>query len=535
MPKLISSSQPKLKQPSVPKDELQLDTASIVNKGMFTSFDASDVDDAGLTLAANAVVRYDRTSRRNGNVLYTPVRPTNNQVNHLAVYSQIDGTVNLIRIDSVGNVYSGTSSWTHITSGSPITADATTRFTSIVINNRFFFADDGNDPIQEIDLATNTYAQVGDAPQYKYIVGFGNRIVGAYYTGGPTSNAVLVGWSGDGNYGEWNPAVDLSAGSAPLVDTSESEADPLSGLFATDNRMILLRERSIWLATKQPSASQPFYFYMRIDKLGCDCPYSAVAVPDGVCFLSYRFKSVFLYHPEDAQPQRIGLPIELTLVQSIESLGAVFGAYDPINTEYNLSIKNSSGITRTWKYNFITQAWAYDDIPGVNCMTFIDFSSTSVSMDDLPGTMDSLPGTMDSLGTPSAAAPTRLLGLTSGDIWQESVTALDDNGTPFTTSIASKTFSYPSINEIVGELRLQLQPNVGLGTLQLYYSKNDGNSWTLLKTVTITAPMLTNPILAMAKRQVNTRRYMWKVETTNTKFDLNGYEVHTYPGGESKR
>src|SRR4051812_27976833 len=86
-----------------------------VNKGMITMIDPADIPPGALQLAKNATIRFDRTSRRPGSILLTPVQPDGNPVMRMAAIKQKDGTAYTLRFTPTAIHNRGISSWTALT------------------------------------------------------------------------------------------------------------------------------------------------------------------------------------------------------------------------------------------------------------------------------------------------------------------------------------------------------------------------------------------------------------------------------------
>lgn len=530
MPKFISQPVKPVSTARTNDMEMAKFVEARVNGGMVTSVDANDLPNNVLSFAKNAGVRFDRTSRRNGHRLFTPAKPNVNKILLLTIFDRNDGSVNFLRFTR-NSIHLGTANvWTNIPSAQPLTGLDIDRIYGTVMNDRFFFTN-GVDFIQELNLTTSSYAKLGNAPVYKYLTAFNNRIIGAH-RGGAGPNPVEVGWSGDLNFGEWNPLSDFTAGSQPLNDSPSDLADFITGLFSFSNTLVVMRQRSIWQATKQPSATAPFYFYNTEPGLGSDSPNTIAKIPHGVCFFDYRTGNIYVF-TVDGQIQAIGDPIIKTLLPQIEDPAQVTGSYNSINQEYSLTVTAaSSPITRIWTYNFRSKVWWYDEIEKVVTVSNLDYSNSSLSVDELIGVVDGLVGSVDSLVNKIRTA-SRFYGMIDGDILVEDKEAVTDAGVSFETCIDSKLFNIPTDDINLARWRFEIIPYT-MGEIQLYYSKN-GVDFTFAKTYTINIAQLKKPLLMIVNKHINTRKFMWRLCTSNVKFDIIDYEVHVYPGGRSTK
>src|SRR5690606_38652402 len=245
---------------------------SKVSMGMITSLDPEDIPNEAVIDAANIRVRYDKTSRRPGTNLLEPTKPDSNTILKLYNFKRNSGDQDFIRFTADGLYRRGASSWIPIVG--TLTGSVTDRYSVVTAFDKLVFSNNGVDNIQVVDISTDTFAPLGNAPRYKYITAFANRIIGAYYNETGTENPAQVGWSADQLITEWDPLTDISAGSGPLIESPGDLADFITGIQGFTNVLVITRERSIWLATKNPSASQPLNFFCAIPGIGCGCPHS---------------------------------------------------------------------------------------------------------------------------------------------------------------------------------------------------------------------------------------------------------------------
>src|SRR5690606_39597741 len=118
-----------------------------------------------------------------------------------------------------------------------------------------------------------------------------------------------------------------------------------------------------------------------------------------------------------------------------------------------------------------------------------------------------------------------------GDVDIEMLSALNDSGVTYTSSIESKTFILPVTALYVARVRYEVYCTLET-TFNLYYSKDGGNTWTLARTDTITS--LRKPIYIEWNRQVKTRRFNFKIESSNGAWDILQYEINVYQSGPTR-
>jgi hypothetical protein len=430
------------------------------------------------------------------------------------------------------------------------------RFSTAIAQNLFVFANNGVNFIQQLDVSAppGTFGRLGNAPRAKYLTGFYNRIIAANYTDPLVGTPATLGWSGDTNPTQWDPLVDPSAGISPLLESPGDYADFISGVFGFTNVLIVMRERSIWMATKQPIGTDPFFFSATVSGIGSNCPDSIVIIPNGLIWVDTITGSVWAYELGNA-PERIGLPIEKDLVKNITDPNLIFGSYSPANVEYTACIPIvGSRLVKCWTFNFRSKSWSYDEIEGV---TDIDDSLALprvISIDALLGTIDALTSSIDSLGSAAVISSTRLICIDDGPTIDELVGTINglvgsidnlstielnkedtntdtDNGVPYETIIASKDFNFPSLEYYVAEVKLEYIAYKS-GTLILEYSKDGGITWTTKKSIITTE--LGVPRYHRFVGQYKARRMRWRLRSLSGLYDVLEYEVHVFIGPESR-
>lgn len=503
-----------------------------VNGGMVTSIDAADIENNQFMDLKNVYVRYDRTSRRYGNVAFTPTSPDANKVLSITPYERFNGLVNVLRL-TPPTVYIGTTvAWSAV--AGTLAGGANDRFSVTLANDRAFFSNNGVDFIQEVNPTALTFARAGNAPRYKYLTSFNNRLVAANSVDATTPNPVQIGWSGDLNFTEWDAAVDLSAGSTPLIDSPTDYTDTIQGIFGFTDIALVLRSRSLWGMSKQPIATQPFNFFVIAPGIGCDSPYTAVSIRNGIAWFDYRSGNVYAYTIGMTEPTPIGVPVDKTILAQLNNVNTAYASYNTIDDEYTLCIpSDSTTLVKMWTYNFRTKAWWYEEATNLSTLANIDYQSNTVVIDALLGTIDSLVGTIDSLGATNPVA-SRIYGYTTGAMSIQSKTTDTDSGTAYTTSMVSKIYYTPRRDGYITTLRVEYMPLVA-GSFIAYYSKDGGITWTAYKTVTWVNGDANKRKMATFRKHLKCSQYSWKIESTSGLFEIIEYEIFAVVGGESKQ
>lgn len=507
---------------------------SRINKGMITTIDSADIDPGALQLAKNVVIRFDKTQRRPGSILLTPTKPNSLPVIKLAFIKKKDGSPHTLRMTPSTIHQRGDQQWYSIQIPVPLVGTTQDRFNTADVLDTFVFTNNGANPIQSIDFDTGVCAPLGNAfavhgANPRFVFGFFNRVVGLALRDKEESTAI---WSADGVPTEFNPAVNNSAGFSPILESPADLSDFITGGLAFTNLAIVFREKSLWHATKQPIAQNPFYFYSAVPGVGCNCPYSIQIVGKGtMAWVDQRTQAVWMYQP-GSDPEEIDLPIRKDLFKSIDDPKDLFGAYDALTHEYTVYAP-SGGLVKAWTFNRITNAWAFNEYQNLMSANDTELTTPGLTIDELTGTIDDLVGTIDSLSKQESEIAARSYGYANGDIAVEDDTSeLDDAIIPFDSVIQSKTFVLPELDEYVSKILVEYQCT-RQGQIIIDYTKNNGQTWINAKT--ITTSIFGKPQLLLVRRLIKARRFTWRLTISKGDISLLSYEIYVTPSGDANK
>lgn len=495
-----------------------------IASGMNAYLDPADIDPGVLTVAKNAEVRGDRTYRTPGSANITQTAPNSTYILLYTSWKRFSGVTEYLRFTKNDVYRRGVSNFSAVTG--TLTGTVTDRFRWMVISDAssdYFLFTNGVDKIQKVNTGVTAFADLGTAaPKAKYICGFFNRVVAANITGA-SPNPTLMQWSGDLNFSEWNPSNDISAGSTPLVEAQADYSDEITGLFSFAAVMLILRERSLWFATKQPVASNPFQFQAAFPSVGCDTPSSATQTRNGICWYDGRANQVY-YYELGGSPQPVGDAVRDLIAGSITDSRTVQAAFDSYNNTYILTVpSNASTTTRIFKLNLTNGAWTYDEKINVAGTFFLDSGTASLVIDDLAGYIDGLSGMIDSLAG-TASVPHITYGMSTGALEEQS--DLLDGGTMV---LESKVFRGQT-DTYVSRLMLMISPRRS-GTMSVYYRRNGGN-WTLYKTVTL--GMVNSRQRVYCVKTLLCNDFQWKIECATGDVAILEYKIEAVSQPEDK-
>jgi hypothetical protein len=518
--------------------------AAAVNGGMITSTDPADIPNGALQLAINVRVAHDKIGRRYGTKILEPAAPDANDVIKVHYLKRQDGTTATLRI-TPSSVHKLGVAWTAIVG--VLTGSASDRITIANILNEVVFANNGADDLQLVDLTGNTHGALGNAPAYRYVTGFFNRAVGAALRG---SNEVQIGWSADGDITEWDPLVDESAGNTPLIDNPLDLGDHVRGIFTLNSLLVIPRDKSIWIAHKQPIPTNPFYFQNALPGIGTDAPFSGVVTQYGFSWVDTRTKGVYVWMPGsqfDPNNNNLALPIQNYLFENVNDPAGIYSTYSGKNNELYVCIPQaSSNITLVGVFNFTTKTWVIHTFEDLTSLDVSELANATLQINQLAGTISGLVGSIDSLGLTETIAERKVFGQTNGDIHYESADMDLDQasqlvdvytnesvwvGDNYTTELVSKDITVPTNDVYISSIRIDYIAQKA-GTFNIYCSRDDGE-WTLLKTVTITE--ILKHKIARIQKVIHARRLKFKITSESGLFEITHYEIKVYPSGASTK
>jgi len=454
-------------------DEFQTLGSLRLNKGMITVLDTTDIPEEALLSAENVRIRYDSIERAPKLATLGPIVSTEKILglfqhvsnSGISYIYRADKSVILRWNDPVFSNLIGT-----------LSGSDEDRFRFVSFLDRLFFTNNGIQPIQEIDNSGGSFGNLGNADNYKYLTAFGNRLIGFNRTA-PAADPTFLGWSGNGDPDEWDELVDISAGGTPLGTSPGDRSDEGTGVFGFTNVMLIIRQRSIWRASLQPVASRPFKPTPFIPGLGSDSPDSIVIIPNGLMFADTRTKGIYKLDINSGI-ENVGQAVENEIFRGLSSSDNVFASYDDHNKEYLVGVKlATTNEVRIWVYNLITKAWEFDKSLSFSAIASIEPGGTAFAWDEAVGTWDDATGSWDDAIGTKITKNTLYFGDEAGQMYQIDETIVNDN----LTRIETKDYQFP--DNFIHTARLTLWLSVeGPATLNVYVSKDQGDTWTLVKT-----------------------------------------------------
>jgi hypothetical protein len=498
--------------PPIPEEMLNVDVVD-PSGGMDTESDDRDVADNGFTLQ-KGFTYYKNNLIGNPTLWGTGAAPIDaNKVLGVFGVTRFSGTLFLYRFTpSTVNLLTGVLTALVGTPqvGVALAGGVYDRFQLITSNDRVFFNNHGANVLMEINTGANTYAAAGNAREYRYYTVANRRIIGANLRGvGP--NPIEIAGSGNLNFTEWNPLVDISAFQGSLVDSEKDTVDEITGLNAVGDNLIIMRSRSLWIGVPQPIASTPFQFIKRISELGCNVPFSFQKGDQDTFFWVDIFtENVWMYKFPDEKATMIGTKIKKGLIGSITDPRYVYSNYDPVRRIYEIGVENPVGtFNKIWQYHLDTGSWSYMEIANGSFLGSTSYGTLSGTWDGASGSWDSASGTWDGASV-TIPRSVKFEGRTTGSIGYFD----DDSGIgSFPMELESKAFDLRTHYIHFRELEIKLRHRTPYQSLQIYTSK-DGGNWVLQKTYPAGTALPNTDQVIIFRKNIRAKKLKWRVYIT---------------------
>jgi len=470
----------------------------------------------------NARIRDDWVGRRGGYPAYI-TKPDSNDIIRLIAFHGDQNDNRVVRVSNGGlHVAAETDNWVSYT-GTPYSLFNRTDYAQLL--GRLYLANPSK-KIVEVNFQDESYAEIADenAPIARYVTAFAERIVAAYIHTPMSGGALTFGlkWSVNSDPTDWTGE---GSGEENLIQSPSDTGDEITGVFAVSNIMIIMRERSIWHATRQPFALAPFRFTPVITNLGCDMPWTIARVSDeqgrttGLVFADNRTKGIYSYTP-GARPVRLNgsLAVEDQLFTGLVNPEMSMAAYDPLNAEYHLGlptdtdIDNKPHLGKFWVASMKNGSIVSDDGPVVTSIDVVTDVGDPVMIDELTGFIDDLDGVIDDLGGVFIFAPIVVKGDTV-DPGQSIVEDLNTAGT-HVFNWTSQDLGSVSRGRVIKQLQMAMSA-VAAGDTSLEWSR-DLITWTTLKTVADVSALIKFGF----KKQLKGDRIYWRVTSEAQEFRM---------------
>jgi hypothetical protein len=510
-----------------------------LTSGMHTRMPRTKRPEGSSLEIINGRVRRGWVGRRGGTAPFG-TKPDSDPVLHITTAFGEDDRNWLLRITQ--NEIHGMQSFPswELFAGTGFPLGALTRIDSTQYVGKVYLAS-LQEKIIAVSFGSKAYEIVTEAPKAKFCVAFADRIVAANVDDViDGSVGTRVEWSANGDPFDWTSE---SAGKANLDSAPGDSGDEITGLHVVGNVLIILRERSVWKATRQPIASAPFRFEPVVTQLGCDLPYGSQSIPGGVIFPSRGNQGIFRWQL-GGTIESISSPIGTDFLLDLAETEWVDSTYDPFEDEYHFGIATIPAeidemglIDKVWVFAQTTSAWTFDTGPQISTLATAQAVGDSVLIDELIGDIDDQVadasdatkpnplGWIDNWAADDVFLPTIFKGTFDGEVLQQTIQIADDYDPSLPVGTGLQ-FEFLWMSQDLGSFsnrrtlkRLMTRSLAVIGGKATFEFANEELAWSKQKTASLRHGVITHRYGAPRIQQSGNDLY-FRVRTTAPTFRM---------------
>jgi len=341
------------------------------------------------------------------------------------------------------------------------------------------------DPIKKWLGSTNDIADLGgNPPKPKYMLGFNRFLLLAYIKSGVNIYPERVQWSDYDDPESWTEGVASNAGSQDLDDGRE-----ITGIFRLGNNAIVSKDNSIWLGYLTGD-DRVWQFESVERRLGFLVGNTIQAIP-GALAMGLSKHGIIQFNGLRGQLVVPGIFDDLRDYANPQYIHKSFATVVAELNEYWLfiPIRGQNYPTRLYRYNYVT-GQVYKDLVTNLTAAGLWTNVQKTLIDSLTGTINSYTGVFDDVITDSFY-PVLALGDKDSKVYTFDYDLTNENGVAID--------SYWCSSDIVANPGYYSHWTVvyfeGLGNaVSVYYSTDEGSTYTLLETITLTSSIATYTI-----------------------------------------
>lgn len=310
----------------------------------------------------------------------------------MLVHPSLDFTAELILIDGAFMGVKGTGATTWTNQSLPVAPSWVG-----IANGEDLLITNGVNGIYKKAYGVASTSLIVDSPAGVTLANFAGRV----WVGGPTTGAVYqamgVYWSGaSGLSTDW---LGLGSGAELLISNNVVDDRVVAMRPISFDLMVILCQRTVWVATRTGDPYRPAEFQMRAQGVGCVTESTAQVTPAGVIFLSSDGVKVF----DGNQVSPVSLQIDEVLLPLMsESIAAYSSAYQASRGRYWLFTP-----TETFSFDVQTARWLRYSFVANKAVTFSEQFS-GLSWDEASDTWIAILGTWDDIA-PGAGSESLIL------------------------------------------------------------------------------------------------------------------------------
>lgn len=475
-------------------------------RGMINSIPKRMRDVSSFSELINFRNREGVVTIRPGSTYIAQPAPNSQPILKLVTFENESGAIFLVRLcDTSVHVDEGTGTFTTYTHPFSSTGQL---FSSAQFIDQLYIAN-GVQRVMNVDFGGNVVTEIAGAPRARYLATFAERVIAANVTGAPYG----IYWPVNADPTDW---AGVGSGEENLVQGASSLGDDITGLWPLGDVLVILRQRSVWIAERRPSADNPFVFRKIIDRVGCDAPFGSCLIDNAIVFCNVAQEAVYMFSLGEGL-KLINGDVKDGFFSGIQDLSYLELEWDVQEKELLVKVPNVSGSrysTKMWVWNALSGAWSYDAMPAFVTLASAGSGTNSSNMriDDLIGNIDGLLGSIDSLGNISGESQlfeSMYFGMPDGNIISYDYGAVSDAGVPITATAISQDMGKRATRRTVQDLGWEVRVT-DAASVSLSQSR-DAETWKNVKTV---GAFLSTRKLLLPKTRITGDELYWKLEAT---------------------
>jgi hypothetical protein len=438
------------------------------------------VGDNELTGGANCICKNGVITKCPGWTEFGTGQPLDGRIEQLIEYEQFDGTAKILAITDKSLYYYNTSSWDAITSN--LLAGDSSDF----VDAQIVYSENDGDFIVVICNGVDNVKKYNGAATSDLFTGFTAKYSRSL------DNFHFYGFIVEGgiNYGQQIRWADI--GKPEVISTGLSGAiflsktsDLVTGFGILRGALAVFKERSISLATTTGNSTMPVMIQENVMDIGTRSPKTIANIDGDTLIWLGNDKDVYI--TDGSQKVNVSKIIRPLLGDRIDEnyIVKVFGKVLPTMKWYILSIPTTGNTepNETWVFDYEDMVW-YPPWTAWDGMTaFVDYihSTGGVTIGSLTGSIGSL---LWKIGDLTSQSRNKLIGTDAGHIYREDTSILSLDGSSIAQYFDTKNFTWD--NELTKRITEILSEASGNGTLNIYYSLDEGVTWNLYGSTTLT-------------------------------------------------
>ncbi|MHC4345345.1 MAG: hypothetical protein ACYSUP_11745 [Planctomycetota bacterium] len=272
---------------------------------------------------------------------------------------------------------------------------------------------------------------------------------------------------------------------------------------------VVLKSQSCWLGYASMD-TDIFHFDQKVPEIGCAAGRTGVCLGEQIVFLGWD--DFYMFDGIEAESLGSKIRKELFRILKTEEVGRAFGVQLDDDKEYWLHVVSTASdyCDIAWVLNRDLGCWTRHDFSDYFTAYGHYYIENSLRIGDLTMRIRDMNWKIGDRRLLSRT-PTLLFGDKDGYTYEYSPVEVNDNGASIDAYFDTKDFILGGAEGRARIVRLDVYYTGG--SLDIYYSKDKGKSWTLLTTLA-TSTSLEKP--KIVRFRINTRQIRWRFRNAET-------------------